>query len=241
MGRCVGPSRPSADDADPGVGELVAQLPSHLHAVGGRQTRSHDRYPLHVFRGQLPLHIEHCRRIIDLLEERRILRFGKSQHRHPGLLDPAQFAYQIHFRLPTGDAGGHWTTDAGHPFQLALRGPEHCRGIASKIIKQMAGANRADARNKVQGHKGLNSFHWEDTSSFSQLIRCTAPLSFRLGAPLRFRMGPIACSIRNRRCFTESPFLNLPTASTKERCPPAKPLRPASTKSVGSMARLRPT
>ena len=159
MGHCVGPSRSSTDDADPGVGELIAQLPSHLHAVGGRQTRSHDRYPLHVFRGQLPLHIEHCRRIIDLLEERRILRFGKPQHRHPGLLDPAQFACQIHFGLPTGDAGGHWTTDAGHPFQLALRGPEHCRGIASKIIQQMAGANRADTRDKVQGHKGFNGFH----------------------------------------------------------------------------------
>ena len=101
MGGGVDASGQAAVDCEPRVGELVAELFGSLGGVVARLPcpDDADAVPL-IARLQLPEDVEDDRRVMDFLQQFRILGIALGENPRSGLFHPGQFGIEIRVFLP---------------------------------------------------------------------------------------------------------------------------------------------
>ena len=139
VGGRVNPARAAADNRDAQVSELVSQLAGDFDAVMGRHPRADHRHGVLVLGQQLPFHIQHNRRIIDLLQQLRVFRVGLRDDVAAEVSDALQFGAQVDGLLPVRNRLSRVVANPAHLHQLVFWTrsglPAHPRNAPSIAVR----------------------------------------------------------------------------------------------------------
>ena len=95
---------------------------------------------------RLPRTYSEHRRIVNLLEQRRIIVVRLDDDVAARLLDAFEFAAEVHLLLPIGNGLGNFRPDAVDLLEIGAAGAEDGGGIA-EALQQLPDAHRAEALN----------------------------------------------------------------------------------------------
>ena len=107
---------------------------------------------------QFALDVEHHRRVVNLLEQFRVIFVRLDDNVAAEFLDALQFALQVHIFFPVGDGRGNFRPDAVDPLQLGPAGAQDVGGLG-EMAQQLPDAHRADAFNHIQSHQRFPGIH----------------------------------------------------------------------------------
>ncbi len=118
------PARQAADDGHARVRQIGRQHASDFAAIRRGVPRPyHCNRPI-VARRQLPAHVKHRRRVIDVQKPRRVLRIFPGEHAHARGLDLPQLGGQVELTARLNHAGDRTTveTDLAQPVGRRMPG-----------------------------------------------------------------------------------------------------------------------